>query len=176
MEKLTGAEADKVEKEFKTVIETPKFSTRAKKFDPGLDRLDDFWVGVIQNDKNSYEPLFTVLKTIFVCFHGNADVERGFSINEHCLFDSQKEKSLVALRHVDHVVYEIGGIENKELPSERREGLELHKPIKEKISVREDDQRSRNRQIQQLQAEREEVKAIYIAERQRFDEKIAALQ
>ncbi|KAJ8671181.1 hypothetical protein QAD02_002440 [Eretmocerus hayati] len=112
VECLSSSEADKIEKEFKSVVETSKFVTKAQVFNREVDRLDDFWVAVIDKEQHTYKGLLNIIKTICICFHGNADVERGFSANKRILPDNQKEKTLISLRHVWHGVHEVGGIQN----------------------------------------------------------------
>ena len=38
------------------------------------------------------------MKKILLLFHGNADVERGFSVNKECLIENLMDESLVAQR------------------------------------------------------------------------------
>jgi len=48
------------------------------------------------------------LKTIFILFHRNAAVERGFSINKECISENTKE-SLIRQRYVWAVINATGG-------------------------------------------------------------------
>ena len=52
------------------------------------------------------------VKKLLILSHGNATMERGFSINKECLVVNQMETSLVAQRLVYETVMEVGGIEN----------------------------------------------------------------
>ena len=109
--RISGLDAEKVERDFKQLIENPKFEKAAQNFSRKTDRLDHFWMKSI--DQYDYsQHLAKILQMIFVLYHSNATPERGFSINKQCLFDNQKEKSLVAIRHVWHAVHDCGGIEN----------------------------------------------------------------
>lgn len=47
--------------------------------------------------------------------HGNANVERGFSINSECLFENMREESVVARRLVYDVVMDAGGLTNLQI-------------------------------------------------------------
>lgn len=40
------------------------------------------------------------LKTIFILFHGNAAVERGFSVNKECISENMKKELLIEQRHI----------------------------------------------------------------------------
>ena len=67
-----------------------------------IDRLDDFYfkeakIGV-------YPGLASVLKIILTLSHGQADVERGFSLNKSSLQTNINENSVVGKRLVkDHI-------------------------------------------------------------------------
>ncbi|KAJ8670793.1 hypothetical protein QAD02_002052 [Eretmocerus hayati] len=158
-----GLEADKVERDFATMISLEGFRLRAKQYDCSKQRLDDFWVGCV-GEFNGSEELMKVLKMIFVLYHGNADVERGFSINKHCLFDNQREKMVVAMRHVYQAVQDAGGMEKvvitnsmmravKNSSAKRREDLESQKNISERESAQQKEKKNLKRKISQLENE-----------------------
>ena len=63
-------------------------------------------------NKSQYVHVWEIVRKLLVLSHGQAAVERGFSINKHCSMVNQSEDSLVARRFVrDHTNY-AGGIEN----------------------------------------------------------------
>lgn len=97
----------------------------------------------------------TILKHLERClvlYHGNADVERGFSINENCLVEHLMEDSLIAQRSIISAVSAIeGGIENvvidkslilsvRHASHKRKDALESRKERKtiEEIAARDD--------------------------------------
>lgn len=45
---------------------------------------------------------------ILILSHGNAALERGFSVNSECLIENQSEKSIVALRRVYDAIKPFG--------------------------------------------------------------------
>ena len=65
---------------------------------------------------SNYKNLYTLaVHCVFVIPHGNAEPERGFSINKHLLSihgNSTKEDTLVALRFVKDGLIRIGGLKN----------------------------------------------------------------
>ena len=74
-------------------------------------RLDEFYYRSMYN-KPQYSHAWEIVRKLLVLSHGQAAVERGFSINKHCSMVNQSEDSLVARRFVrDHTNY-AGGIEN----------------------------------------------------------------
>ena len=86
--------------------------------DVGLKRLDDYWVAISElcdvNGKKRYNDLWVLVKCVMLISHGNADPERGFSINKHMLKIhgfSLGEDTIVALRLVKSYVIKCGGSE-----------------------------------------------------------------
>lgn len=74
-------------------------------------RLDELFYQFL-NENKSYTILWDVVKQLLLLSHGQASVERGFSINKELLLENLKEKSVVAQRVIhDHISFE-GGIRN----------------------------------------------------------------
>ena len=73
-------------------------------------RLDVFFGGYLHhNDK--FSNMWKVCKVILTLSHGQADVERGFSINKEMLVDNMRQTSLINQRLIfDHL-----SVENTEL-------------------------------------------------------------
>ena len=60
--------------------------------------------------KDEFKAAWDFISKLLVISHGQASVERGFSINKHASFVNQSEDSLVARRIVrDHINY-VGGL------------------------------------------------------------------
>ena len=76
------------------------------------DRLGAFWYNQLSERK--YRLLWKVAKTLLLLSHGQASVERGFSVNKEIMIDNMHDITLVALRHnCSHVtfVWGIGYVE-----------------------------------------------------------------
>ena len=80
-------------------------------------RIDDYWVEVCgirdETGKKKYSNLWILVKCIMLISHGNADPERGFSINKHMLAihgTSLGEQTIVAIRLIKDYVVQCGGI------------------------------------------------------------------
>ena len=58
------------------------------------DRLDEFYWNYIKDPK--YTKVWEVFRIIFSLLHGQAAVERGFSVNSELLVENLQEKTLVA--------------------------------------------------------------------------------
>ena len=63
------------------------------------DRLDSFLFEVLQN-QNESQQLWITMQLIQTLSHGQATVERGFSVNKEVLAPNLQETSLVAMRPV----------------------------------------------------------------------------
>ena len=81
--------------------------------------LDDYWREVSEAKPPTNSPKFPILcklaKTLMVVSHGNADPERGFSLNKNILTDNRSslsQSSIVGLRTVKDFLIAAGGIEN----------------------------------------------------------------
>lgn len=61
---------------------------------------------------NGSQKLLNFLKKILILSHGNAFVERGFSINKEVIVENQLAKSLVAQRQVYDAIQALGGLDN----------------------------------------------------------------
>lgn len=58
------------------------------------------------------EELKPVIKTTLILSHGNANVERGFSVIKQCLVENMEEETLVAHRLIYDTLNSLGGLEN----------------------------------------------------------------
>lgn len=111
-DRLTGSEGDNVVRQFREltsrsyVMDAMKFYNRSEK------RLDHFWRDIIGQH---FKDFMHVIKIICCISHGNANLERGFSVNAECLFENMREESVIARRQVyDAVLYE-SGIDNLQI-------------------------------------------------------------
>ena len=90
---IQTAEADEALKQYTTLLEK---KDTFDEYDKSSGRVDDYFFKTIGiNDQ-----LGEVAKAMFSLSHGQADVERGFSINKKAIKDNQGERSLVARRQI----------------------------------------------------------------------------
>ena len=117
--KDANLEADNLDKagvQFKTFAKKHKGEPAFKKFrfNDSDHRLDTLLYNALYGDKE-YMHLWSVVRLLLVLSHGQASVERGFSINKYASTANQHEESLVARRVVrDHINY-VGGIREFEV-------------------------------------------------------------
>lgn len=104
--------------ELKSMDSATRFrSCSGLKFDPVNDRLDVFYYDFL-SEQPKYSKLWQVLKTLLLLSHGQASVERGFSINKNLIVDNLGDQSIIAKRIIkDHLQF-IGGIKNVVYPKE----------------------------------------------------------
>lgn len=109
---LTSAVADRAKRDFLKLCDMSSVQEKLTKFDWKEERLDTFLMNLVKEaDLNNHE-LMNFFQIILILFHGNAEVERGFSVNKQCLVENLLEESLIAQRSVYNAVATLGGIEN----------------------------------------------------------------
>lgn len=81
------------------------------KFSPKSERLDEFYHELLAN-KAEFSQLWEAVRLSIVLSHGQASVERGFSVNQEVRVENLKEHSLVAQRIIHDHVRVIGGLHN----------------------------------------------------------------
>ncbi|XP_055620811.1 uncharacterized protein LOC129765028 [Toxorhynchites rutilus septentrionalis] len=105
--RISGASADLALKQYLKLVGSNK-SNKFAYYDRKNERLDHFWKGLLSGDE--FMELFTIVKMICCLSHGNANLERGFSINAECLFENMREESVVAKRQIYDAVFHAGEI------------------------------------------------------------------
>lgn len=113
---LSSNVADRIENELSALMQKSTFLEVAKLYSRET-RLDHFWSNAFLIN-NISENSIAFIKKICTLSHGNASVERGFSVNKECLIDNLKEESLVGQRIVWSAIKLAGGLENIEISKE----------------------------------------------------------
>lgn len=85
-------------------------------FNPYEDRVDEFLCKYMTVAK--YNKLLDVVKMCLVLSHGQASVERGFSVNKEIEVENLKAESLVAQRLICDYVLSVGGVLNVPISKE----------------------------------------------------------
>lgn len=107
---LSGTVADKIQLEYKKLCSVHTVVSAVKSYDRSNTRLDHFWTTTLQSTGQQSGNFMSLVKMILIMSHGNAFLERGFSINSECILENQSEESLVALRQVHDAVTVAGGV------------------------------------------------------------------
>ena len=97
----TSEEAGTVLAEYRKLVSNAKryHLDKFSSFKITTDRLDSFLFEVLQN-QNESQQLWITMQLILTLSHGQATVERGFSVNKEVLAPNLQETSLVAMRLV----------------------------------------------------------------------------
>jgi len=108
---IGSMECDELFKEFKDFCSKREVLECIKQFDRLNQSLDIFWYNLIVT-MNGSKKLLSFLKKVLILSHGNAFVERGFSINKEVIVENQLAKSLVAQKQVYDAIQALGGLNN----------------------------------------------------------------
>ena len=98
--------ADDAKKEYKDFLKVVVKPNKRLFMDFNMDkeRLDDFFMKFL-NGVNRFSKIAEVVKFVLTLSHGQAAVERGFSISEKTLFENLGHDNLIAKRIViDHML------------------------------------------------------------------------
>ncbi|XP_013856113.1 uncharacterized protein LOC106511946 [Austrofundulus limnaeus] len=144
-----------------------------RSYHPENDRLDELYNGCLSN-KVEYHNLWEVVNLVLILSHGQASVERGFSINKEVMVQNLKEHSLIAQRVIHDHVQSIGGLLNiaytKELLLSAAAGRQkYHMYLDDQKRLKQDEQKAQKRK--ELTDEISEVKA----KKKRMEEDISVL-
>ncbi|KAK8788935.1 hypothetical protein V5799_021289 [Amblyomma americanum] len=120
--RLGEHERDSVLGEYTELLQEKKHNLR--QFDKHSFSLDEFYLELLKVD---YKHLWKVVRLLLVLSHGQATVERGFSVNRQVSVENLKEISYVSQRIVYDAVSKAGGILNIVITKElRRSVLAAH--------------------------------------------------
>ena len=82
-------------------------------FDRNVDRLDTFYFSIFSGRQSGDRSLlWKVIKDVLLLSHGQASVERGFSVNKQIATDNMQQKTLTALRILQDHISSVGGAQN----------------------------------------------------------------
>ena len=73
------------------------------------DRVDTLFYSCLASNKQ-YAELWSVIKQLLLLSHGQATVERGFSMNKEVSVENLNQESLVAMRKIVEYVQKCGGV------------------------------------------------------------------
>ncbi|XP_046596578.1 uncharacterized protein LOC124294615 isoform X1 [Neodiprion lecontei] len=181
---ISGISADRIEREFKALSAKPAVIEQLKEFTRD-ERLDHFWKNMAVSNNLSSE-FMSFVKKLFVMSHGNASVERGFSVNGECLVENQSEKSLVAQRLIWEAIRSAGGVDKVSITkhmihyarnSRARyyEDLENQKKEVTEKKRQENERKRANQIVKELQSKKRKVMAEAHKEAEILDDQIRAI-
>lgn len=106
-------DCDDILKQYRMYISetVPKRRADFTDFDRATGRVDTLFHETMAGEK-AYQKLWNVVELLLLLSHGNASVERGFSINRQIEVENMQESSYRAQRLVCDHLRSIGGIDN----------------------------------------------------------------
>ena len=104
--RLQGSVCDEILQQFEHFMRSV-LSSELLQFKPGQDRLDIFL-----HDKmcTPYPKLWMAVRMALLLSHGQATIERRFSVNKEVVIENQQTKSLIARRLIKDHIIQAGGI------------------------------------------------------------------
>ena len=94
---IKARDCDRLIWKFDEFQEKAKLETTCSEFKPQENRLDCMIFKLIGKDPE-YEALWEVFKLLLILSHGQASVERGFSVNRQIMVENMKEHSFIGQR------------------------------------------------------------------------------
>lgn len=168
---LTGFSAEKIKNEFDVLSETTSFKASLVAWRTQEQRLDQFWWDATSSCSKDLSHLQMFIRKILILSHGNAALERGFSINKECLVENLLEESLVAQRTVYDAINVAGGVTevniDKNLILSARNAYSRYKDAmeaKRRQAMNEDNKKQKKRETDILVKELAAKKAKLLAD------------
>ena len=167
-------ECDALQREYRAFLDevVAKNNTMFKECDK--ERLDTFLVTFMKVD--TYSKLWAVTKNILILSHGQATVERGFSINSELVVENLKEESVVSQRIVFDAIAAAGGVLSVPITKPL---LSYAQAARQKYMTYLDQQKAKKAAVTDVNAKRKlETDALEKLEskRRRLDNDVKALQ
>ena len=107
--RVLPSDADVISRDYVELCKTKSVMSKLTAFNRDTDRLDTVLSDILEKEKADIR-LKAFVQQILCLFHGNAAVERSFSVNKECLVENLLEDSLVAQRVVYDAVLAVGGV------------------------------------------------------------------
>lgn len=114
---MNEAVCDDILREFREFCDLAALQVKFREFDPKTARVDTLLYETM-GTKPSLSRVWNVVKILLVLSHGQASIERGFSVNKELIVENQRERSLVAQRLIVDHVRSVGGVTKVEITKE----------------------------------------------------------
>jgi len=112
--RVTPTESDNLKREYQQFVQTkvqchPQILLQFRNYDKVSDqRVDSLFAEHLK--ESNFKKLWQLFKCLLVLSHGQAGVERGFSVNSEMMSTNFKEKTIVALRTIHDHIQACGGV------------------------------------------------------------------
>lgn len=178
---IGGSKAEAILRQFKSICAKPDTKIEIDSFNRHDCTLDVFWMNVLDKTPNeSSKDLREFIQKLLILSHGQANVERGFSINKECLVVNQHEKSLIAQRHVIEAINSAGGVQEVKITKSCIQSfLNAHAKYKESLQEQKNIDSEKKRKAEEALDAKRKLKELQMKKKQLLestDREIAALQ
>lgn len=172
---LASSVANEVESQFLEVISMPATKEKLKTFrryseikknqsSSQNSRLDHLWVTILETfSTNKYSKLYNFIKSVMIISHGNAALERGFSINKECLTQNQHEKSMISRRIICDKLNQLKcPLENFVISKNLIKDVRLSSSrYKQDLAKQKEDEEKKNKSNREKKRKAEELNELY---------------
>lgn len=181
--RLVASNADVIRREYVDLCSKKSVSSKLTEFNCDRDRLDTLLSDILEKEKAG-NGLITFVQQMLTIFHGNAAVERSFSINKECLVENLLEDSLIAQRVVYDAVSAVGGVSNIQITkpmihSVRNASAKRLEAAKKKITEEDAAANKRKRiidEIKQLESKKARIEQSAKDETSSLNEELKSLR
>ena len=97
--------------QFQTFLRDARRNEKITLFNRKSDRLDKMFHSILHDSKDA-KLLWNIVRILLTLSHGQASVERGFSINKEASVVNLGQQNLIAKRVIKDYVYHNGGVKN----------------------------------------------------------------
>ena len=114
--RVKQCDGDKISRLFSTYVAYMKINNLLAfmNFNPHTMAVDTFH-HIHMGGEDKFEELWPIVKMLLILSHGQAAIERGFSVNKECSEDNQSEKGVIARHQVLDGIRCAGGVLNVKL-------------------------------------------------------------
>jgi hypothetical protein len=138
---IDGVFADKAQREYENVCSWSHVNEKLKRFKRQDCRVDAFWRDLLKGEENC-DCIISIMKLVMSLSHGNANVERGFSVNSECLVENLKEQTLISQRIVyDSIASTVKDVNSYEISKSLIHSFKnAHALLKEDVKKRQQEE------------------------------------
>lgn len=97
--------------EYNSVVDKASQLKELREFDRMAHHVHKVWNDCVRKRKEFYD-LWDVMKVMLLLLHGQAGVERGFSLNRQVEVENLQKQSLVAQHIICDHISSVGGLKN----------------------------------------------------------------
>lgn len=161
--KVRENKCDTILNQFRDFAVICKTSEEASEWPTGAhSRLDTFFHAQLAKE-HAFKDLWEIVQKVLLLSHGQASVERGFSVNKNITVTNMKERTLIAQRVIVDHLHHVGGVTNVGMTKELLQSAgcarqRYHAYLYEENKKREHTQQTKKRQVLQDEVDQMKMK------------------